>query len=88
MERRHDESGIRRRRKFHDRYGDLSDIADGAESDASYENITFDEGEESWKNAEGERLQDFGVDEEVEFYDEDDVPLGDLMRRRKQQQQL
>lgn len=80
MERRHDESGIRRRRKFHDRYGDLSD--------ASYENITFDEGEESWKNAEGERLQDFGVDEEVEFYDEDDVPLGDLMRRRKQQQSL
>lgn len=88
MERRHDDSGIRRRRKFHDRYGDLSDAADGAESEDSHEHIAFDEGEESWKNSEGERLQDFGVDEEVEFYDEDDVPLGELIRRRKQQQSL
>jgi palmitoyltransferase len=40
------------------------------------------EGEEGWRNSEGERLHDFGVDEDVEFYDEDDVPLGELMRRR------
>lgn len=43
-------------------------------------------GEEGWRTAEGERLADFGVDEDVEFYDyegdyqaedadEDDIPL-------------
>ncbi|KAL5410350.1 hypothetical protein PMIN04_010660 [Paraphaeosphaeria minitans] len=45
-----------------------------------------DEGEEAWRNAEGERLKDFGVDEEVEFYDEqedDHVPLGQLLARRR-----
>ena len=49
------------------------------------------EGEEAWRNSEGERLMDFGVDEEVEFYDEqegeddedDDVPLGELLARRR-----
>lgn len=42
-----------------------------------------DEGEESWRNKEGERLADFGVDEDAEFYDEDDLPLAELMRRRR-----
>lgn len=40
-------------------------------------------GEEAWRNKEGERLADFGVDEVAEFYDEDDLPLAELMRRRK-----
>lgn len=32
-------------------------------------------GEEAWRNKEGERLADFGVDEVAEFYDEgDSVP--------------
>jgi palmitoyltransferase len=44
-----------------------------------------DEGEEGWRNSEGERLKDFGVDEDVEFYDEqeDEVPLSVLIRRRQ-----
>lgn len=42
------------------------------------------EGEEGWRNSEGERLADFGVDEEVEFYDEeDDLPLSVLLARRR-----
>lgn len=43
-------------------------------------------GEEGWRNSEGERLKDFGVDEEVEFYDEqeDDVPLGELLARKRE----
>ncbi|KAH9840465.1 hypothetical protein Tdes44962_MAKER01665 [Teratosphaeria destructans] len=45
-----------------------------------------DAGEEGWQNKEGERLADFGVDEEVDFYDEDEVPLAELIRRRKQAQ--
>jgi len=44
-----------------------------------------DEGEEGWRNSEGERLKDFGVDEDVEFYDEqeDEVPLSVLIKRRQ-----
>lgn len=43
------------------------------------------EGEEGWRNSEGERLNDFGVDEEVEFYDEqeDEIPLSELLARRR-----
>lgn len=44
-----------------------------------------DEGEEAWRNPEGDRLGDFGVDEDAEFYDEttvdDDVPLAEILRR-------
>ncbi|KAK5743968.1 Palmitoyltransferase [Elasticomyces elasticus] len=40
-------------------------------------------GEESWRNKEGERLADFGVDEVADFYDEDDMPLAELLKRRK-----
>ncbi|KAI7280249.1 hypothetical protein KC345_g4894 [Hortaea werneckii] len=42
-----------------------------------------DAGEEGWRNKEGESLADFGVDEVADFYDEDNVPLAELMRRRK-----
>lgn len=42
-----------------------------------------DAGEEGWRNKEGERLADFGVDEVADFYDEDDVPLAELIRRRQ-----
>ncbi|KAK0773687.1 Palmitoyltransferase [Friedmanniomyces endolithicus] len=42
-----------------------------------------DAGEEGWRNKEGERLADFGVDEVVDFYDGDDVPLAELVKRRK-----
>lgn len=41
------------------------------------------EGEEGWRNSEGERLADFGVDEDIEFYDEDDLPLAELLKRKK-----
>ncbi|EOA88996.1 uncharacterized protein SETTUDRAFT_46547 [Exserohilum turcica Et28A] len=43
------------------------------------------EGEAAWRNSEGERLKDFGVDEDVEFYDEqeDDIPLSELLARRR-----
>ena len=47
-------------------------------------NVTAtDAGEEAWRNKEGERLADFGVDEVADFYDEDDLPLAEIMRRRK-----
>jgi len=36
-----------------------------------------------WTNSAGDRLADFGVDEDVEIEDEDDIPLAELLRRRK-----
>lgn len=42
------------------------------------------DGEEAWTNKEGERLADFGVDEIADFYDEDDMPLAELIRSRKE----
>lgn len=72
----HHHTPIRKRRPFHDRYDPNTDsMRDDDESEA-------DDGEEGWKNSEGERLRDFGVDEEIEFYDEDDIPLAELIQRR------
>jgi palmitoyltransferase len=80
MKRFEQSPGLQRRKPFHDRHG-TDDYAD-SESDDS------DEGEESWRTAEGERLRDFGVDEEAEFYDEEDIPLAVLIQRRNQEQSL
>lgn len=41
------------------------------------------DGEPGWTNSEGDRLRDYGVDEDAEDSDDDDVPLGELLRRRK-----
>lgn len=40
------------------------------------------DGEPGWTNSEGDRLRDFGVDEDAEDADEN-VPLGELLRRRR-----
>lgn len=89
---------VLRRRPFHERlekqtrqnadqyYQDENALETDEESDV--EEIgrgrsRSDAGEEAWRNQEGERLADFGVDEVADFYDEDDVPLGELLRRRQ-----
>lgn len=41
------------------------------------------DGESSWTNSDGDRLRDYGVDEEAEMILEDDIPLGELLRRRR-----
>ncbi|KAK6433276.1 Palmitoyltransferase [Oleoguttula sp. CCFEE 5521] len=88
-----------RRKPFHERYEHLIDAARDDDSEAVYsdgDDPELDveeatgrqptaefEGEEAWRNKEGERLADFGLDEEAEFYDEDDLPLAEVIRRRK-----
>ena len=42
---------------------------------------------EEWRDSEGDRLNDFGVDEDAEYCDDDDdvddeIPLAELLRRR------
>jgi palmitoyltransferase len=41
------------------------------------------DGQEGWTSSDGTRLRDFGVDEEAELLDDDDIPLGELLRRRR-----
>lgn len=59
---------------------------DGDDYDEYEEGI---DGEPGWTNADGERLKDYGVDEDVEDEDlipvdlDEDVPLAELVRRRK-----
>ena len=35
-----------------------------------------------WRDSEGDRLEDFGVDATAEFYDDDNISLAELLRRR------
>lgn len=94
------EEGFRRRKPFYVRLEERRDEErervyegetdeDDGEGQEDFEEMKKDGkdreiGEEAWRNSEGERLADFGVDEDVEFYDEDDLPLAELMRLRKQ----
>lgn len=66
-----------------DSEGGYGDDEDEDEDDVFRPRKEDDVGEEAWRNEEGERLADFGVDEVAEFYDEDDLPLGEILRRRK-----
>ena len=38
---------------------------------------------EGWRDSDGDRLGDFGVDEDAEVLDEDNVPLAELIRKRQ-----
>ena len=62
---------------------------DGVDDDYYSSDFSEDDvealGEEAWRNSEGERLNDFGVDEDAEFYDEDEVPLAQLVKRKSNQ---
>jgi palmitoyltransferase len=78
---------VRRRRPFVERVQEIEGYEDGeGASEEEDEKPKHDgEGEEGWRNSEGERLKDFGVDEDVEFYDEheDEIPLAELIARRR-----
>ncbi|KAL2000013.1 hypothetical protein VTN02DRAFT_3662 [Thermoascus thermophilus] len=87
MQRRQGGSGLQRRKRFHERFAESGSRAGAHTSDTeSDRGSASGDGEEGWRNSEGERLADFGVDEEAEFYDEDDIPLSRLIERRQQMQ--
>ncbi|KAI9044719.1 putative palmitoyltransferase with autoacylation activity Pfa4 [Aspergillus affinis] len=86
LNRSREELGIQRRRRFHNRFEKSNDNKK-QENESSDDIDRSEDGEEGWRNAEGERLGDFGVDEDAEFYDEEDIPLGVLMRQRAQKSQ-
>lgn len=83
LKRFHQEEPVVRRRPFHERYKD--DDLDWHENPNLFDsNNNVDRGEEAWRDPEGDRLDDFGVDEDIEFYDEDDVPLAKLLLERQE----
>ncbi|KAF3764605.1 zf-DHHC-domain-containing protein [Cryphonectria parasitica EP155] len=72
------EMDLRRRRG---ESGVIAELNEGEElEDLDYEYVESDE--PGWTNSEGDRLRDYGVDEDAEE-DDEDVPLGELLRRRK-----
>ena len=62
-----------RRRLFHDRYYEIDNKnqPNGVPRESSKSDI----GEETWRNSEGKRLDNFNIDEEAEFYDEKNISL-------------
>ena len=76
-------SKLARRKPFRKRYQ-----LHGREEDGPSNFLTQTDdsgsGEEGWRDTDGDRLDDFGVDEEAEFYDEDNIPLSELLRRRRE----
>lgn len=77
-----EQPSIRQRSPIHERYATRKPNEE-QEQALNVGAATMTDGEEAWRNLEGDRLEDFGVDEAVEFYDEDDVPLAVLLSRRR-----
>lgn len=83
--RRRTQNGILRRKPFRDRFDlDTNEVVEDDYLDDEEYDVS---GEEDWADSDGNRLKDFGVEEDVEFYDEDDIPIAELLRRRKQSTQ-
>ena len=73
---------VQRQKSFHKRYE--SRESSSSEGYSREFNDLSGSGEEGWQDSGGNRLQDYGVDEDVYFYNEDDVPLAELLRRRQE----
>ena len=83
FQQRADFYGVQRRRPFHQRFE--QDDTTPVENDyVDPDNEDSNSGEEGWRDSEGNRLKDYGVDEDIEFYDEDSIPIAELLRRRRE----
>ena len=69
------------RRPLHELHSNATYRDDSVSSQSAKSDNSGCDGE-GWRDSEGDRLGDFGVDEDAEFYDEDDIPLAELLRRR------
>ncbi|RMZ91847.1 hypothetical protein DV736_g895, partial [Chaetothyriales sp. CBS 134916] len=75
-------NGPQRRKPFHHRF-DL-ETEQRVENEYLDDDATDLSGEEGWQDSGGNRLRDYGVEEDIEFYDEDDMPIAKLLQRREQ----
>lgn len=76
-------AGFRQRQPFRTGYESASHSED--EDECASDGLTASSvgREDVWRNSEGETLGDFGVDEDTDLYDEEDMPLGELIKRRQ-----
>ncbi|UKZ75862.1 hypothetical protein TrVFT333_003557 [Trichoderma virens FT-333] len=75
--RRRQEEDLKRRNRL---MAELEEIDEyGSDGDHGSDEGSYRNG---WVNRDGERLRDYGVDEDAEQHDED-VPIAELLRRRK-----
>ncbi|KAL6863163.1 Palmitoyltransferase [Amphichorda felina] len=58
-------------------------IGEGDFGDAVYDDDLGFDAASGWTNTDGERLRDYGVDEDAEDGLDEDIPLAELIRRRK-----
>lgn len=72
---------IRRRHRYSEHEEDYDGQAN-VRSPRSMGFHTIDSRAQSWRDSEGDRLDDFGVDEDVECRDEDEMPLAELLRSK------
>ena len=87
LRRFHRTEPVIRRRPFYERYK-ASDQEKYEDPKHQSKDSPFDGGEEAWRDSEGDRLDDFGVDEDIEFYDEDDIPLAELLLRQREKPRI
>lgn len=89
------EADISRRRKLIDELEENEDTPastgdeyddDDDDDDHGTSNTGWNDSK-GWTNSDGERLHDYGVDEDTEARLDDDVPLAELLRRRRVHQQ-
>lgn len=80
-ERRFGVEQVQKRKRFHKRYASNTSSSMDYDSD---EGAAAGSDEEGWQDSGGNRLKDYGVDEDVEFYDEDEIPLAELLRKRQE----
>jgi palmitoyltransferase len=78
----------KRQQKDYERWAETKDGADdkqSSEESEAYESEYEEgiDGLEGWTNSDGDRLRDYGVDEEADVLADDDIPLGEILRRRK-----
>lgn len=82
--RQRQQTDLARRRPFRNRFDVDTDEPLGDDFlESGDEEVS---GEEGWADSGGNRLEDYGVEKDVEFYDEyeDDVPIAELLRQREQ----
>lgn len=72
------EADLRRRNRLVAELEEVDDVDVDSTDDDERDDRGLD-GEAGWVNTDGERLRDYGVDEDTE---DEDVPLGELIRRR------
>ena len=67
-------------RRLREQYGNAGNRNGSLSSQSAHYDDLGNSGE-AWRDSEGDRLDDFGVDEDAELHNEDSIPLVELLRK-------